>query len=80
MTKKQSNFKRLFLLIVFFIAFAGTGNGLAASTPKTNKDVAADSGAGKQTASNGTILNGEVPLYKGRPGGKNQIVRGQQQG
>ena len=40
-------------------------SGTAASTPKTNKGVAADSGAGKQTASSGTILNGEVPLYKG---------------
>ena len=40
-------------------------SGTAASTPKTNKGVAADSGAGKRTASSGTILNGEVPLYKG---------------
>jgi len=40
-------------------------SGTAASTPKTNKGVAAASGGGKQTASSGTILNGEVPLYKG---------------
>lgn len=63
--KKYINFNWLFLLIIFFIIPAGTGNGLAASTPKTNKGVAAVSGAGEQIASNGTIFNGEVPLYKG---------------
>ena len=36
-----------------------------ALTPKTSGDVAAPSGADEQTASSGTILNGEVPLYKG---------------
>jgi len=36
-----------------------------ALTPKTSGDVAAPSGADEQTALSGTILNGEVPLYKG---------------
>jgi outer membrane lipoprotein-sorting protein len=40
-------------------------NAKAAPTPKTNKSATAASGAGKPTASTGTILNGEVPLYKG---------------
>ena len=37
----------------------------AVPTPKKKKGAAAASGADKQTASSGTILNGEVPLYKG---------------
>ncbi len=40
-------------------------NAKAASTPKTNKGATAASGAGEQTASSGTVFNGEVPLYKG---------------
>ncbi len=40
-------------------------NAKAAPTPKTNKGATAASGADKSTASTGTILNGEVPLYKG---------------